>query len=262
LDYIAGAMQQSRLKKYLLKDEENADTSSFGDDPDMGFYTEYIKRRASETKEQKMPTLNDLMERVQKQSGVVFAQIAETFRKSILTSHLGELPRHSNGEKMDVRIIPDETDTELYHLMTLSRDSQQQGQLRKTVVTLRQNSGKGLKHSMKAELLQIPEVEAILDVQFVDDKAFLVLAETSSNVRIYLHDISQEFEGAWDVRHIFEQGQMSGGMRPARLEVNGRVGRRVVAVLDRDGLGYTVFDLESEDDAGQADGAGDSFMTG
>jgi hypothetical protein len=52
------------------------------------------------------------------------------------------------------------------------------------------------------------------------------------------------------------------GLRPARLDVNGRVGRRVVAVLDRDGLGYAVFDLDAEDDAGNAGGGGDSFMTG
>lgn len=46
-------------------------------------------------------------------------------------------------------------------------------------------------------------------------------------------------------RHIFPQESVS---QPEKLEVNGRKGRRVVCVLDADGLRYRVFDLDSSAD--------------
>ena len=265
LDYVGGAMKESRLKKYLMREEKKQDSgirTSFDEDPDVGFYAEYSKRRASGKKDKRMPTLAELVDRGQKQSEVVFAQIAETFRKTILASYLVEFPKRTDGEAMDVRIIPDDADTSLYRLVALSRDRQHKEQLRQTVVTLRQNATKAAEHTMSTSVLSMPETREILDAKFVDDSAFLVLAETPSDVRIYSHGISLEAGEGWDLWHNFEQGQMSGGMRPTKLEVNGRVGRRVVAVLDRDGLGYTVFDLDADDGAGQDDGGGDSFMTG
>ncbi|KAI9827716.1 MAG: hypothetical protein M1832_004205 [Thelocarpon impressellum] len=46
--------------------------------------------------------------------------------------------------------------------------------------------------------------------------------------------------------------------RPARLEVNGRKGRRVVCLLGEDGLHYKVFDLDSHPtEAGEPEGDGD-----
>lgn len=43
-------------------------------------------------------------------------------------------------------------------------------------------------------------------------------------------------------RHVFRQEST---FRPEKLEVNGRKGRRVVCVLDQDGLRYRAFDLDS-----------------
>lgn len=43
-------------------------------------------------------------------------------------------------------------------------------------------------------------------------------------------------------RHIFPQ---ESAFQPEKLEVNGLKGRRVVCVLDQDGLRYKVFDLDS-----------------
>lgn len=45
--------------------------------------------------------------------------------------------------------------------------------------------------------------------------------------------------------------------RPARLEVNGRKGRRVVCILAEDNLHYRVFDLDSSSRDGQADSSGE-----
>lgn len=51
-------------------------------------------------------------------------------------------------------------------------------------------------------------------------------------------------------------------MKPARLEVNGRVGRRVVAVVDQAGLGFVVFDLDAGDDDDAEQRTEDEVMTG
>jgi hypothetical protein len=266
LEYVGGAMQESRLKKYLVRDEQGQDggavSSSFDEDPDVGFYAEYTKRRSSQSKDKKMPTLGELVERLQKQSETVFSQIAETFRKSIMVAYLLELPKQCDAETLGFRVIPDEDDGSLYQLVTISGDSQEKGQLRQVVVTLRQDTSKGAKHAASTNLLSVPDATDILDAKFVDDKTFLILVETASDVRIYAHEVGLDAQGdaAFELRHIFEQGHMTSGLRPARLDVNGREGRRVVAVLDRDGLGYVVLDVDADD--GQGAGGGDSFMSG
>jgi anaphase-promoting complex subunit 4 len=264
LEYVVGPMKESRLKKYLVKEEEDQPagvSASFDDDPDIGFFAEYTKRRASGRKHKRMPTLGDLVARMQKQCDSVFVQIAETFRKSILESYLTILPQQCDGSNMDIKVIPDETDLDLHRLIVLSGHREKNDQVLQVVVTLRQDATKTFKHTINTHTLVIPDARGILDAKFVDDKEFLVLVETASDVRIYSHEIMDEDDTALGWRHGFENGQMK-GLRPARLDVNGRVGRRVVAVLDRDGLGYAVFDLDAEDDAGNAGGGGDSFMTG
>ncbi|KAJ9616326.1 hypothetical protein H2200_000044 [Cladophialophora chaetospira] len=267
LEYVDGALKESRLKKYLVREGKEEDTgafsfTSFDGDPDIGFYAEYTKRRASGAKDKKMPTLGHLIERLQKQSEAVFAQIAETFRKSILATYLTELPLQCDCDKLDLRIIPDETDRDLYRLVAISPDRGEKDQLRQVVITLRQGATKGLEHTMTTHNLVVPEATRILDAKFVDDNDILVLAETSSDVKIYArNNILDEGEDVLDLRHTFEQGQMN-GLRPARLDVNGRIGRRALVVLDSSGLGYTVFDLDADDGQGREDGGSDSFMTG
>ncbi|EXJ66325.1 uncharacterized protein A1O5_10477 [Cladophialophora psammophila CBS 110553] len=264
LDYVGGAIKDSRLKKYLLEEgkaQEGGMFASFDDDSDLGFYTEYVKRRASGSRGNSMPTVGELVDRLQRQCDAVFAQIAETLRKSILSSYLLELPRQCNGENMDIRVIPDSIDPSLYRLFVLSKDRQEKAHLQQVVVKLHQGAGKGVQHTMESKSLAIPNVQEIFDAKFVDDDAFLVLAETGSDVKIYWKEISVDGEGSWDVRHVFQRGKIDGVMKPVRLDVNGRVGRRVVAVLDEAGLGYAVLDLDADDSPGDTDSGEDELMT-
>lgn len=275
LDYVSGAMGESRLKRYLGAKGQDGDegelTASFDEDPDIGFYTEYVKRRAggNKNKDKRMPTLGELVDRLQKQCDAVFGQIADTFRKSILARHLLEMPQGCDEERMDLRVISDEIDEGLYRLFAISRDRQHRGALRHVMITLRQGTGKDVKATTSEHVMATPDWEEILDAKFVDDTAFLVLAATKADARIYSCGITTEGMAteeidAWELRHVFERGRMDAGMKPARLEVNGRAGRRVVAVLDEAGLGYVVLDLDSEGDGdgGQDDGVGDEVMTG
>jgi anaphase-promoting complex subunit 4 len=260
LAYVGGALKESRLKKYLIKDGAATPisaTASFDDDPEVGFYTEFTRRRAAVgSKDRKMPTLRDMVERLQKQSETVFAQIAETFRKSILTTYLLQVPAGFDAAMLDATIIPAEDDETLFRLFAVSKDMQDERSLRCMGVNLPQ--GKGVKPTMTSDLLTLPDVKGILDARFVDDKSFLILAETASDVRIFSQEMLAAIaSGAqFEVKHVFEQSSMNTSLNPARMEVNGLEGRRVVAVLDKQGLGYMVFDLDADE------GNEDSIMAG
>lgn len=67
-------------------------------------------------------------------------------------------------------------------------------------------------------------------------------------------DVSSVSSLAPYTRHIFPQESAS---QPEKLEVNGRKGRRVVCVLDQDGLHYRVFDLDSSADTSRTNHSGD-----
>ncbi|OAP64372.1 hypothetical protein AYL99_00344 [Fonsecaea erecta] len=265
LDYVGGAMKESRLKKYLVeeaKEQEGGLAASFDDDSDLGSYDEFIRCRTSCNKDKSMPTLGELVDRLQRQCEAVFAKIAETFRKSILTSYLQELPHGCVGESLDVRVIPDDADSSLYRLFLISKDRQEKARLRHVVVELQQGAGKGVKHTMRSSSLAIPEMQEVLDAKFVDDEALLVLAETASGAKIYGKEITIDGEGPWEVRHAFQGEEIDGDVKPVRLDVNGRVGRRVVTVLDEGGLGLVVLDLDAEDNARDATDGEDEVMTG
>ncbi|OAL20415.1 hypothetical protein AYO22_08909 [Fonsecaea multimorphosa] len=264
LDYVGGAMKESRLKKYLLGEtKEQADglLPSFDDSSDPGFYADFTKRRAGGSTEKSMPTLGELVDKLQRQCEAVFARIAETFRKSILTRYLQELPGECVGENMDVRVIPDDADPKLYRLFVISKDRQRKSRLRHVVVEVPQGVGRGVKHIMGSNSLAIPEVQEVLDAKFIDDSALLLLAETASGVKLYWKEVTVDGEGSWDVRHIFQRGELDGVMKPVRLDVNGRVGRRVVTVLDESGLGLVVLDLDAEDNARDVADGDDELMT-
>ncbi|KIW31099.1 uncharacterized protein PV07_02780 [Cladophialophora immunda] len=263
LDYVGGAMKESRLNKYLLgeaKEQEAGLLASFDDDSDLGFYADFTKLRASGNKDKSMPTLSELVDRLQRQCEAVFARIAETFRESILTSYLQELPSECAGDNMDVRIIPDDADPNLYRLFVMSKDRTAKAHLRHVVVQLQQGAGKGVKHTMASNSLTIPDVLEVLDAKFIDDEALLVLGETASDVNIYWKEITVDGGGSWDVRHVFHRGRIDGAMKPVKLDVNGRVGRRVVTVLDESGLGLVVLDLDAEDKARDATDGEDELM--
>ncbi|KAH0837523.1 anaphase-promoting complex component Cut20/Apc4 [Fonsecaea pedrosoi] len=264
LDYVGGAMNESRLKKYLLdetKEQQTALPTSFDDDSDLGFYAEFTKRRTSGNRDKRMPTLGELVDRLQRQCDVVFERIAETFRKSILTSYLQELPSECVGGNMDVRVIPSDSDPNLYRLFMISTDRREKALLQYVVVELRQGAGKGVKNTMQSKSIAIPEVQEVFDAKFVDDEALLVLARTASDVNLFWKGITIDGEGPWDVRHVFQRGRIDGVMKPVRLDVNGRVGRRVVTVLDESGMGLVVLDLDADDSAPDATDEEDELMT-
>ncbi|KAK6387503.1 hypothetical protein LTS17_000772 [Exophiala oligosperma] len=278
LDYMSGAMKESRIKKYIVPDDPGQPTAGalLEDNTDAGFFVDYLKRRAAQTKDKKkMPPFGELVDRLQTQAERAFGQVAETFRKSILPSHLLEFPKQCDPQRLDLRIVPDDGDRSLYRLLCMSRDQQEEeGSLHYIVSSMQQQEkgGRGLSFGPTTlPLSRIPGAKDILDVKFVDDETCMVLASTTENdVRIFSRMATGDVEATtddWEVHHVFESGKMNSGMTPARLEVNGRVGRRVVAVVDEAGLGYVVLDLDAAaaDETGEekeGEEMSDQVMTG
>ncbi|KAK5055334.1 hypothetical protein LTR84_013084 [Exophiala bonariae] len=270
LDYVGGAMNQSRLKRYIDAGnpggEDAATKKSFDEETDTGFYADFTERRRRRTgsnTDYRSPTLRELLERLRKQCDVVFGQIAETFRKSLLTSYLFSVPGQYDGNMLDVRVMPDQIREDTYSLVILAKDHR--GQLQLTVADIQMQTGKRIKMAITSNTaLTIAQVTEILDAKIVDDEFVMVLAaSTEGDARLYTRAISTEAEqNEWELRHVFDDGKMDAGMKPARLEANGRAGRRVVAVVDQAGLGFVVFDLDTGLDVDGKQGTEDEVMTG
>ena len=82
----------------------------------------------------------------------------------------------------------------------------------------------------------------VIDLQFIDDLEFMVLVAGKHGSSIHKCAIADQ-EAV--LVHRFEDQQRQS--RPKKLEINGRRGRRVVCVLDQDGMRYEIFDIDGAD---------------
>lgn len=248
LEYVRGTIKETRLKKYIgtnpAEQEVERTSATFEDEFDAGFFKKYMKRKSDG---KPLPSLRELADRLQYHSEVVFLGVADTFKKSILVKHLIEFPTDCDGETMDTRIIPEPEDASLFHLLAVYKDCNEMGHFHIVVTTLRVEGGTTPKQEGSRNVTgRVPGAEEeVIDVKFVDDTTYLILAATALNVTIYegLIDADTDFTDM-ECRQVFEQGRMFGGMKPAHLEVNGREGRRTVTVVDEAGMGFEVFDLD------------------
>ncbi|KIV97068.1 hypothetical protein PV10_00864 [Exophiala mesophila] len=273
LDYVGNAMSETRLKRYIDTPPAGGEplqaAESFGGENEAGFYVEYTNQRNSRTKNSNPPRLGQLLERLKKQCEVVFGQIAEHFRKSMLASYMVELPRGLDMEDLDMKVVADDQDATAQKLLVFARDVKHHNQLHHIQLMLRQEGPKAIKFTSEfTRLPTIPDVLEILDAKIVDDIAIVTLVRTEDDIRLYgrhlvVLDDEQDQDAEWQLDHVFDDGKMEAGMSPAKLEVNGHVGRRVVAVMDRNGLGYVVLDLDaSQETDGDEDAEHDQTMTG
>lgn len=266
LDYISGAMKHSGTLKYLRHigpgKETDIESDWRGGDEESGYYEAYIRARKDPETAKTMPRLDQLVTRLEGQCAKVFEQIAETLRKSIIHSHVYDLPSGCDPEVMDVRIIPRQDESDVFDIYVVAKERGRKPAV--THVHLQGNkSGSSLTniHPIRSTSLPLTEPEEVCDIQFVDDSEFLALTRGKEFCRIVgweLRDMN------WRTRHSFDvKGQDTG--RPARVEVNGRKGKRVVCVLDEQGSQYTIFDLDhsaQDDEKGEDEDGGDEVMTG
>jgi hypothetical protein len=167
-----------------------------------------------------------------------------------------------------MRIVPNENDSDGLDVHVIAKRLGP----KPTIIHTRLR-GNGLGSSItnirqpETRLLSLPDTEEVRDVRFVDDVEFMVLVSGEQAFRIDSRVINSS-TADWRTRHIFDFNG-SATERPARLEINGRKGRRVVCVLDEQRTHYTIYDLDNSaaDDAHKMSGVDvedgvDQIMTG
>jgi len=256
LGYIKGAMQKSRLIKYLEAEEGQ---ESLSNSKDGQFYNDFIKARASTTKDTKLPKIKSLLERMKSQAEEVFVQIAETLRKSIIVKDVMEMPDWCDKSAMDMRIVP-AGGSEHFDVWIASRHKK----LKDKVVLLSISTVPG--SGAVQEVVTTPELAdgklgEIIDIGLIDDQSLMILATVDEGVSLfkYTSDAPEAgTEGDWSQGPTFEKGIMASlpvaGNKAGRLEINGRKDRRLVCIIDEKGKGYVLATIDDEDMTGEQDG--------
>lgn len=272
LDYVSGAMRQSGILNYVRQNatdrEREGSRKVYQARDDSGYYEAYKKARKSPDTASTMPHLDDLVIRLKSQCAAVFERIAETLAKSILHSYICSLPKECDPEVMDLRIIPSQSDPDIFEIHVIAKQIGSGPTVNHTSLQ-GSKSGSGITNirQIGSHLLSLHDAEDVLDLKFVDDMEFIVLISGAQVSRI--DSLAMNGSAAdWRTRHVFDHNGPA-AERPARLEVNGRKGRRAVCVLDEQRTQYTIFDLDNPaiDDAGRTnhpniEDCGDQVMTG
>jgi anaphase-promoting complex subunit 4 len=272
LDYVSGTMRQSSVLKYLRqnttdKEVEIPHTQAQLQDH-SGYYEAYKNTRKSPEAGHMMPKLDELVVRLKRQCAVVFERIAETLRKSILSSYICSLSEGCDAELMDIRIIPSRNDPDMFDIHVITTHVQSEPAIHHTRLQGRK-SGSTLAsiRQVGSQLLLLHVADKVQDLRFVDDIEFIILVSGKHASRIDSRAIDGSSKD-WTTRHTFDHN-VPASERPAKLEVNGRKGRRVVCVLDEQRTRYTIFDLDdwAVDDVDRrrgraAEDGNDQVMTG
>ena len=246
LEYIEGPMEESRVLRYVegqARDATESEANTFVGDGQ--FYASFKQARRQNNSANPPLKLGGLIQRLRKKTDTLSLRIAETLRKSILVSHVTELPISSNI--LDCRIVGDRG-FEL-HILSVADDGGPN--LSYTVVNL-DGSAQQKQLSVSSRKLQVPGTVELHNFKFVDDDGFVVLVGTSGDRQIIWHPVKRKSDirdgtgEEWEVKQKFVGGQMTGGMTPGSLAVTGKRGKRAVVVSDESQMGFAVFGLGQE----------------
>ena len=236
LDYIGGSMETSRILKYVTAEKGVVLEESSQRVEDSQYYAHYEKARKSSAADQKLPKLGDVVLRLQARSQQIFEHIAETLKTSVLSRYMLKMPGKADPDLLDVRVIP-ANDDEAMNIHVLARRKSEASVLY-ICISGDQNS------SLEAIEVQqrLPrETDDILDVKFVDDSSFIVLG--SSEGDRFLAE-SQNWTNSTETPVLNMCYLLDTGMKAGSIVVNGRTGRKAVAVQDEAGMGVVVMSLE------------------
>ncbi|KAH8699046.1 putative anaphase-promoting complex component Cut20/Apc4 [Talaromyces proteolyticus] len=303
LEYIEGALTKSALRLFI---SSSALPSVLGTSKKLGgadqkgqkqgsFYEAYRHElaalqkeqdnvqpeKAESTQEDKIPKLNNLIDRLSSQSDKVFEQIALTQKRSILNHSLLELHPDCDRDVVDTTMRYEVVDDqELFCVYVAARLKKAPHTLLLYRAALVITNGVSSSRDISLASLRLPEGE-IKQVQFVQDGTIAILHTDNANrsclvtfhvTRPNLDDTDptpfypqyQPYKPSYNnlsplptplqldlagdhsdlVLHAFPfSGSKS---RPIRLSVNGRKGRRAVCVLYADHIHYEVLDIDSE----------------
>lgn len=259
LEYIESGPANTAVKRYI---GPSTVPLSPGYEEEAGFYERFKESRRKSGEHKHIVTFDVLLARMQKQCEKLFEQIASTLRRSIMVQYTCLLPQRMDQQVAAVRVVPQpEYGNPKIHF--IGRVTDTRGVLLHTIIDPTRVSQREASSAIALEhSLRVPDAEDIIDVKFVDDTSFVVLSSAPGEVQLYTCGLSHDNEEIddFELRHAFKDGMMESGMKPAKLEVNGRRGRRALTVVDAGGKGYCVFDLDSGDGTEYEEGDGGDIM--
>ena len=239
LDYISGAMQKSRVTEYIDISKDAAEGKQTDGLDESQFYVSYKKGRKEDSRKVQLPKLGDVVQLLKDRSQEVFKGIADTLRKNILSSYVAELDEDADTSVMDCRVTQSEAAEGAYEVCIMARSKSRAEEM--MISTSKGDSVRGTKAAAMEKQKVVAKGE-IMDFKFTDAGGFIALVKSGNDRQLSWRAIDGM---EWETRFHFPSGNMSGGMRPSRLEVNSRKGRRTVAVLDEAGMGFVVLSLDT-----------------
>ena len=249
LDYISGPLNGSAILNFI---KPTGSSMSAPDDiwraskDDSSFYGNFISIRKSNTSPDKMPKLDDLIRRLKGQCGIVFDHIADTLRKSVMSTRVCGLSAGPDPSLVDMRIVPNPQDASQMdiHILLQASDNGSAVTHHKLIA---ERYGAGLVNArhVGSSLVHVTESGSVQDIKFIDDEEFMVLSQNESSACLDSWRVDTSFE-CNRRRHSFDVGAQARD-RPVKMEINGRKGRRVVCVLDATGMQYTILDLDHQE---------------
>lgn len=263
LDYISGPMANSEVLKYIrpMKEKDQEQSTWEPEGPDSGFYRTFKNKLREDKGQGDHPKLDDLSSYLKKQCDALFAQVADSLRKSIMFSTPIPLVEQISGFIFDIKLLPVRQGRPVSHHSRAVVVAQKG----KDIVIQEfpvSTVGSELEGISQAKDVQLDGDFSILDIKFVDTETFMVLRGNNIEARIEAWNYKSMDNLECELRHVFDLLQTKS--RPIQLEVNGRKGRRAVCVLFDDRRSYSIFDLdnlvESEDGDDEEDMANENTV--
>jgi anaphase-promoting complex subunit 4 len=258
LRYVESGLISSSAFEFLkggLKGDKSSFMAQEDREEDESHFYERYKQMRSKAKEPNSttpthrPKLDEVIHRLRGQCAKVLEGIAMTLKKSIQHSHVLTLNSDCSAECVDMRILSHyHPDAEGWEILIVTRSAKSSQQLHLTRV-------ESVGTTTKPESIAHTTMEhgsEVVDLKFMDETHIMVLLANDGESSLQSWDVYELKEATLMHRFSPQQSQS----RPKKLEVNSRKGRRVVCVLDQDGMRYEIFDL---DNLGEQDGdeAGD-----
>lgn len=243
LGFIGGTIGERKIGDFI-DERQNPDGMDGWSPMDLKvpFYEKYKASIRAEAGTSNAPKLHELMGYLSSLCDNVFRHIGETLRKNIIFGKQIEITNTLGGSKvLDSRLVAGEC--RVFHVyLAGTRIREEPSEPSETDEI----------HLVQAKLPAAGDIEIVgasrfgilgaSDMRFVDDRSLFVLTSMSQSSNMmelrYREPDAQPY-----IRHEF--GVQNLQRRPMKMVVNGRKGRRAVAVLEQDGMRYTVFDIDT-----------------
>lgn len=250
IDYIKKRLRNTSIQRYI-----NNSTVHPLNKHD-GSMVNILERYGASSKEapRRPPSMKSLISQVSEQCDKLFQQVSSVLRNDTVVQHVCTIRENIDSDMLDTRIFYERGQPEQYKIRVVGR-STRQGE---HVSLLNIEIGHCINSVTRSEVAQLESGADVRvhDVKFVDDDNLLVLATTDGISKMWNYEA--EILGSKGVKHLFDSSDemVQAGLRPWKIEVNGRKKRRAVAVLDEEGRGYGIYDIDSIDNYPHQDNDG------